>query len=111
MGSQPGAVVLLGYHVIEPGLQVAPRLWYGIHPVVVRDGFFQLATLVAQFGRGERVQGMFRRLDGCWVGGHGRLVLTASGTGLDGTPRTRRRFAGCAVPATHVPRPGLPFEG
>jgi hypothetical protein len=29
MGGQPGAVVLLGYHVIEPGLQVAPGLRHG----------------------------------------------------------------------------------
>jgi hypothetical protein len=27
-----------------------------------------------------------RLLDGCWVGGHG-LVLTASGAGLERTPR------------------------
>src|SRR5579859_1665368 len=71
MGGQPGPVVLLGDHVIEPGLQVAPRLRYGIHPVAGRDRVLQLAAMAAQLGGGERVQGMFRLCDACWVDGHG----------------------------------------
>jgi hypothetical protein len=100
-GGQPGPVVLLGDHIIEPGLQVAPRRRHGVHPVAGRDSEFQLAALVAQLGRGERVQGMFRLFDGWRVGGHG--------AGPNGIWRESQRD--CACPATHVPRPGLPFEG
>src|SRR5580693_1156155 len=71
MGGQPDSVVLLGDHVIEPGLQVAPRPRYRVPPVAVRDGVFQLAAVAAQLGRGQRIKGMFRLCDGCWVGGHG----------------------------------------
>jgi hypothetical protein len=84
MSGQLGAIVLLGYHVIEPGQQVAPLLRYGLHPVVGRDGVLKLAPLVSQLGRGQRIQGMFRLLDVYWVGGYGRLVLTGLARVLTG---------------------------
>jgi hypothetical protein len=51
MGDQPGAVFMLGYHLIQPGLQVTTRGWYEIHGVKERDGALKLAAVVAQLER------------------------------------------------------------
>jgi hypothetical protein len=78
-GGQSGSVFLLGYHSIEPGLQIIPRGRYGIRGVEERDGALKLAALAGQFVSSQGVEGMFGLFDGSWVGGHGQLVLTASG--------------------------------
>ena len=48
-GGQPGAGILLGYHSIEPGLQIIPRAQYGIRGVEERDGALKLAAVAGQF--------------------------------------------------------------
>jgi len=81
MGGQPGSIFLLGYHGIEPGLQVIPRGRYGVLGFEEPDGALKLAAMIGQLVGSQGMQRMFGLFDGSWVGGHGRFILTASGDG------------------------------
>jgi hypothetical protein len=50
-----GAVVLLGQHVAEPGVQVGPCQGGGVPGAGERDGGFEPAAVVAQLERGQRM--------------------------------------------------------
>src|SRR5712692_3297943 len=70
MGDRPGAVFLLGYHLIQPGLEIIPRGWYGIHGVKECDSALKPTAVVAQLKRRERVQGVLRLFDSFWLSRH-----------------------------------------
>jgi hypothetical protein len=52
----PGAVVLLGGHGVEPGLHDGPDRRDGLVLVEERDGVFELAAVAGQLVGGEGVQ-------------------------------------------------------
>jgi hypothetical protein len=83
MGGQPGAVVLLGCHGVEPGLQAAAGRGNAVLPVEEGDSVFKLAAVITQLKRRHGVQGMLGLVDGygfCW---HWWQILTqASGGGI-----------------------------
>ncbi len=57
IGGEPGAVLLLGKHAVEGGLQVGPDRRYGVLLVQEREGVFQPAAVVRQLVGGQCVQG------------------------------------------------------
>jgi hypothetical protein len=66
-GGEPGARFLLGDYHIEPALQFG--LDRGVWSVVLY-GIFQVAPVIAELIRGERVERVFRLVDGQWFGRH-----------------------------------------
>ena len=88
---QPGAVFLLGDHCLELAAQVSLDRGIGRDP---RDGALQLAAVVAQLIRGQRVHRMLGRLDGHVPGGRrrvaqGRLCGAGHGATSRGTGRAQ----------------------
>jgi hypothetical protein len=61
----PGAVFLLGDHLVEGGLQIGPHGGDGGLMAEELDGAFELAAVGLQLVRGEGVQGVLR-LVYCW---------------------------------------------
>ena len=57
---QPRALVLLGQHLIQPGLQLTTGRRHGVLPVEERDGLLKVTAEVPQLERGQRMQGMLR---------------------------------------------------
>jgi hypothetical protein len=65
-----GAVLLLGKHAVEGGLQVGPDRRYGVLLVQEREGVFQPAAVVRQLVGCKCVQWMLRLFDDGWLEGH-----------------------------------------
>ena len=80
--SDPGAVLLLGQHVAEPGVQPSPYRGGGIVGAGECDGGFEPAAVVAKLERGQLVQRVSGRFDGAGMGDHRRLGPHGAGGGV-----------------------------
>jgi hypothetical protein len=68
----PLAGFLLGYCVIQPGLQAVSYRRYGVLGIEEREGVLELAAVGKQLIRGHRGQGMLRLVDlRRWAWGYG----------------------------------------
>jgi hypothetical protein len=90
-GGEPGARFLFGDYHIEPTLQFG--LDRGVRSVVPY-GIFQIAPVIAELIRGERVERVFRLVDGQRFGRHRQRAPHGKAVYLTGTRRTGKDIFG-----------------